>query len=106
MTEPSKITLDIKNLLRRPGSLREIGHFLRDEIKLEWEDHEIVELDFGSETIASGSLFDEIAKLFVEFPKEEVKRRLTFVNIDPWDETLIVHLARLRLNKQKEMERT
>lgn len=102
---------DIREILRNnwgikipkdPSSLRDVGEIIRKVIEILWQTHEIVELDFGGETIASGSLFDEIAKLFNEFPKEEVKRRLRFVNIDPWDERLIVHLARLRLNKQKE----
>jgi hypothetical protein len=81
--------------------LREIGEFLRAKIVEAWTDHDIVELDFENETVASGSLFDEIAKLFLEYPKEEVKRRLRFVNIDPWDERLIVHLAKLRMARTK-----
>lgn len=102
MNKKPKLTLYIMHLLKEPGSLREIGSNIRHLIKLSWLNNEIVELDFGGETIASGSIFDEIAKLFNEFPKEEVKRRLKFVNIDPWDEGLIVHLAKLRLNRQKE----
>ncbi len=91
----------LKKALQQPGSLRQIGQFLRSRIIELWQDNEVVVLDFSEETIASGSLFDEIAKLFDEFPKEEVKRRLKFVNIDPWDEKLIAHLAKLRLDKQK-----
>lgn len=90
-----------KSLINRPGSLREIGEYLRAKIVEAWEDYEIVILDFEKETVASGSLFDEIAKLFLEFPKEEVKRRLRFANIDPWDEHLIVHLAKLRMARTK-----
>ncbi len=96
----------LKQALQRPGSLRQIGQLVRSKIKEFWKDHDVVTLDFGGETIASGSLFDEIAKLFDEFPKEEVKRRLVFINIDPWDERLIVHLAKLRLNRQKEAVKT
>ena len=92
----------LNKALQRQGSLRQIGQYLRSEIKEIWNDNDIVVLDFGGETIASGSLFDEIAKLFEEFPREEVKRRLQLENIDPWDERLLVHLVKLRLAKQKE----
>ncbi len=101
MKEYSVVSFRFKNLINRPGSLRQIGKFIRDEIVQAWDSHEIVELDFGNETVASGSLFDEIAKLFLEFPKEEIKRRLRFKNIDPWDEYLIVHLVNLRLAQKK-----
>jgi len=97
----SVITLQFKDMLKQPGSLRQIGKLIRDEVVRQWNIHEIVKLDFENETVASGSLFDEIAKLFNEFPKEEVKHRLRFVNIDPWDERLIVHLAKLRLERKK-----
>ena len=100
MKEP-KLNISIWNLLRRKESLRAIGYLIRKEIKENWQNFDIVSLDFGSETVASGSLFDEIAKLFDEFPKEEVKRRLQFENIDPWDLKLLAHLAKLRLEKQK-----
>lgn len=77
----SIITLQFKDLLKQPGSLRQIGRLIRDEVVEQWNLHGIVELDFENETIASGSLFDEIAKLFLEFPKEEVKRRLRLVTL-------------------------
>jgi hypothetical protein len=101
MTQNGKTTLKFKTLLERPGSLRQIGAYIRDEIEKQWKMYEIVELDFENETVASGSLFDEIAKLFLKYPKEEVKKRLRFINIDPWDERLIVHLAKLRLERKK-----
>ena len=97
----SKVTVHVKDVISKPGSLRELGRIIRNYIKSSWNTYEIVELDFENETVASGSLFDEIAKLFNEFPKEEVKRRLKFKNIDPWDEHLIVHLAKLRLERKE-----
>ncbi|TKJ42494.1 hypothetical protein CEE37_02070 [candidate division LCP-89 bacterium B3_LCP] len=101
MVPGTKITLIFKEWLNQPGSLREIGSIINDVIVFQWSHYEIVELDFENETVASGSLFDEIAKLFNEFPKEEVKRRLKFINIDPCDEHLIVHLAKLRLARKE-----
>ncbi|HHC25487.1 MAG TPA: hypothetical protein ENK58_08785 [Desulfobacterales bacterium] len=101
MGQPTNITFKFKDLLKRPGSLRQIGQMIRTEIVNQWANYEIVELDFENETVASGSLFDEIAKLFLEYPKEEVKRRLRLINIDPWDERLIVHLVKLRLDQRK-----
>jgi hypothetical protein len=94
------VTIRFKGLLDRPGSLRQIGEVIRKEIIRQWKTYDIVELDFENETVASGSLFDEIVKLFNDYPKDEVKRRLRFVNIDPWDERLIVHLAKLRLERK------
>jgi len=99
----SMVRLRFKTLLNSPGSLRNIGELIRETIKEGWQKYDIVELDFENETVASGSLFDEIAKLFLEFHKEEVKRRLKFANIDPWDERLIVHLVKLRLSNTKSM---
>ncbi len=98
------VTLQFSKLRNRPGSLRQVGKTVRETIINEWEYFEVVRLDFESETVASGSLFDEIAKLFLEYPKDEVKRRLRFVNIDPLDERLIVHLAKLRMAKKKDSE--
>ncbi|MCX6639169.1 MAG: STAS-like domain-containing protein [bacterium] len=98
--EPKK-TLKFKTLINRPGSLRAIGEIIVDEIIEEWKYSEVVELDFENETVASASLFDEIAKLYKEYPKEEVKQRLHFINIDPLDERLIIHLAKLRLEQEK-----
>lgn len=100
---PSIVSLSFKDLLNRSGSLRVIGAFITQRIEASWREYDIVQLDFENETVASGSLFDEIAKLFLKFPKEEVRRRLQFVNIDPWDERLIVHLVKLRLARTKEM---
>jgi len=105
MQQSSSTTLLIKDILQCPGFLREIGHDLRASIRKQWETFDIVELDFEGETVAFGSLFDEIAKLFDEFPKEEVKRRLQFVDIDPWDKNLIAHLAKLRLDRQKKQKK-
>jgi hypothetical protein len=104
--EKTIITFKFKQLVDRPGHLREIGKFIRSEIVAAWNDYDVVALDFENETVASGSLFDEIAKLFLEYPKEEVKRRLRFINIDPGDERLIVHLAKLRLAQKKEKEKS
>ncbi|NQU05324.1 MAG: STAS-like domain-containing protein [Calditrichaeota bacterium] len=102
VVEKAKVTLDLNDLLKRKKSLRKIGEDIRLMIKSAWTDSDIVQLDFGNETVASGSIFDEIAKLFDEFPKEEVKRRLQFKDIDPWDLKLLAHLSKLRLDKQKE----
>jgi len=92
-----------KTLLQRPGSLRVVGRAIREYVEELWQQNDVVEIDFENETVASGSLFDEIAKLFLEYPKEEVKRRLRFINIDPWDERLIVHLAKLRMERSKNL---
>jgi hypothetical protein len=81
----------------KPQSLRDIGAILRETVKGLWYSCEVVQLDFGNATVASGSIFDELAKLFDEYPKEEVKRRLKFVNIDEWDQNLFLHLAKMRL---------
>jgi len=91
------------DLKEEPKSTRDIGAILRWVVTNAWEKYEQVELDFESETIASGSIFDELAKLFDEFPKEEVKRRLKFVNIDEWDQNLFLHLAKMRLEDQKKV---
>jgi hypothetical protein len=96
-----KVSFKFKDVIVLPGSLREIGKIMRGIIAEAWKKYDVVELDFENETVASGSLFDEIAKLFLEYPKEEVKRRLRFINIDPWDERLIVHLVKLRMAQQK-----
>ena len=95
-------TMRFKKLLDRPGSLRSTGRFIHDYIIKMWESHDVVQLDFEHETVASGSLFDEFAKLYIEHPKEDVKRRLHFINIDPWDERLIIHLIQLRLEQKKQ----
>jgi len=96
------VTLKINDLLKNNRSLRIVGEDIRAMIISAWTDTDIVQLDFENETVASGSIFDEIAKLFDEFPKEEVKRRLQFKDIDPWDLKLLAHLSKLRLDKQKE----
>ncbi len=102
MKNTTSSTLFIDNFLSQPGSLREVGAIIREYIITEWEDgYDPVIIDFGNKTVASGSIFDEIVKLFEQFPKEEVKRKLKFINIDPADERLIVFLARKRLEKQK-----
>ncbi len=80
-----------------PQSSRDIGGIIRSIIKTLWQEVDVIELDFQNEPIASGSIFDELAKLFDEYPKEEVKRRLRFVNVDEWDQHLFLHLAKMRL---------
>ena len=96
------VTLKINDLLKSNRSLRIVGEDIRAMIISAWTDTDIVQLDFDNETVSSGSIFDEIAKLFDEYPKEEVKRRLQFKDIDPWDLKLLAHLSKLRLDKQKE----
>ena len=97
------IVLPIESLLKKTGSLRQAGSMLRKLLKNFWKTEDIVTIDFRNETIASASILDEIAKLFDEYPKEEVKRRLRFVNMDPSDERLLVHLAKLRLERKKQL---
>ncbi len=97
------IVLRIESLLQKTRSLRQGGALLRKLIIDNWKTEDVVTIDFRNETIASASILDEVAKLFNEFPKEEVKRRLQFVNMDPSDERLLVHLAKLRLERKKQM---
>lgn len=96
------ITFNLNDILKSKKSLRKVGEDIRTMIISAWDIYDIVQIDFGNETVASGSIFDEIAKLFDEFPKEDVKRRLQFINIDPLDLKLLAHLSKLRLDKQKE----
>lgn len=104
MEKKPVLRIPLKKLIEGKGTLRVLGEEVRNFIENAWTEYQIIELDFENETVQSGSLFDEIVKLFDEYPKEEVKRRLKFVNIDPWDESLIVHLAKLRLTKKKKEE--
>lgn len=103
MGDKTRIYFPTKAYIPESGNLRKAGFLLREMIELAWKSKEVVTVDFCNEIIASASILDEIAKLFDEYPKEDVKRRLRFANMDSSDERLLVHLAKLRLDRKKQL---
>lgn len=58
------------------------GARLRAAILGAWNGHEVVEVDFQQETIASISFLDEgIAALFLDYDAEEIRQRLRVVGL-------------------------
>lgn len=77
------------------------GARLRAAILDAWNGHEVVEVDFLQETIASISFLDEgVAALFLDYDAEEIRRRLRVVGLVEGDRRELNRLVAKRRAKR------
>lgn len=80
---------------------RQDGANFRARIQKEWEKYEKLIFDFNDTLIASVSFMDEaFAKLASYYSKEELQKKLKFVNMREFDRAMLNNLVMKRLKEQ------
>lgn len=103
------ITMSIKDQFGSDTIKREHGARLRTFLESNWDQTDVVEIDFGNIKIASASFFDEaIGKLVFDEDNptasksvDEIKGKILPKNLDPNDRVLLNDVILDRLNRLK-----
>lgn len=99
--------IDIKKLAGTDTVSREHGKKIRKIIELFWKAKDRIIVDFSNLSIASPSFIDEaFAKLLLKYPLDEIKDKLSFVNMTAFDRALLNELVRARIRERNLLEST
>lgn len=95
--------IDIKQICGKQTVTRKDGEQINRMISASWEKDKKITINFNNILIASVSFLDEaFGKLAFEFPKEDLKERLSFDNIEEYDRALLNDILVSRYH-QKEL---
>jgi hypothetical protein len=82
--------INLKDKCGKKTVTREDGQIINDIIVNSWDREDKITIDFGNILIASVSFLDEaFGKLAFEYPKEILKKRLSFENMEEYDRALL-----------------
>ncbi len=82
--------IDLKEKCGKKTISRPDGKKVREIIVKSWAREKTIEIEFGNIQIASVSFFDEaFGRLTSNFPKEILRKKLKFSNIDKYDRALL-----------------
>ncbi|MFZ3122867.1 MAG: STAS-like domain-containing protein [Thermodesulfovibrionales bacterium] len=105
--ERKEFHIDIKRMACTDTVSREHGRKMRKIIEplLKVEDRIIV--DFSNLSIASPSFIDEaFAKLMLKYPLDDIRTKLSFINMTEFDRALLNDLVRARIRERALLEET
>ena len=93
--------LDIKRVAGTDTVSREHGRKIRNILELRLRLKNKIIIDFSSLSIASPSFIDEaFAKLMLKYPLDEIRAKLSFVNMTEFDRALLNDLVRARIRER------
>jgi hypothetical protein len=99
--------LDIKRVAGTDTVSREHGRKIRKILELRLRLKNKIIIDFSSLSIASPSFIDEaFAKLMLKYPLDEIRAKLSFVNMTEFDRALLNDLVRARIRERTLLEST
>lgn len=99
--------LDIKKIAGTDTVSREHGRKIRKMIEPLLKTHYRIIIDFSNLSIASPSFIDEaFAKLMLKYPLDEIRAKLSFVNMTEFDRALLNDLVRARIRERTLLEET
>lgn len=106
----AKLKIKIVDLYRSFGpatGFRNNGMKIRQQLESEWDNFDRFKIKMVKLKGASPSFLDEaFAKLFLEYPREEIVRKLKFVGISNYHKVNLNGLIAIRLRQnQKEKEK-
>ncbi len=91
--------IDLKTECKKGTITREDGEIIRKLLQNNWDTTNKFDIDFNNLEVASVSFIDEaFGRLAFKYSKEELKRKLKFRNILPFDKSLLndILLSRYR----------
>lgn len=99
--------LDIKKVAGTDTVSREHGRKIRKILEHLLKIKEKITIDFSNLSIASPSFIDEaFAKLMLKYPLDEIRTKLSFVNMTEFDRALLNDLVRARIRERTLLEET
>lgn len=99
--------LDIKRMAHTDTVSREHGRKIRKIIEPLLKVKDRIIIDFSNLSIASPSFIDEaFAKLMLKYPLDDIRTKLSFVNMTEFDRALLNDLVRARIRERTLLEET
>lgn len=93
--------IDIQKVCGKKTVTREEGHVINKILTERWGDTDHFQIDFGNLLIASVSFIDEaFGKLALCHTSDDLKRKLLFKNMVPYDRKLLNDIIVSRLRQQ------
>ena len=94
--------IDIKKRCGKQTVTRDDGKQINTLISASWGKDEKIAVDFNNILIASVSFLDEaFGKLAFDYPKEDLKKKLSFINIEEYDRVLLNDILFSRYHQKK-----
>lgn len=105
--ERKEFHIDIKRMARTDTVSREHGRKMRKIIEPLLKVKDRIVIDFSNLSIASPSFIDEaFAKLMLKYPLDDIRTKLSFVNMTEFDRALLNDLVRARIRERTLLEET
>lgn len=105
--ERNEFCLDIKKIAGTDTVSREHGRKIRKMIEPILKTKYNIRIDFSNLSIASPSFIDEaFAKLMLKYPLDEVRDKVSFMNMTEFDRALLNDLVRARIRERNLLEQT
>ena len=97
--------INLKNMCKKRTVTRKDGEQIKKLISESWDREKKIVIDFNNISIASVSFFDEaFGKLAFVYPKENLRKKLSFNNIEEYDRALLNDILISRYH-QKELNK-
>jgi len=107
VNEKKEYYLDIKRVAGTDTVSREHGRKIRKIIEQLLKVKNRISIDFSNLSIASPSFIDEaFAKLMLKYPLDDIRTKLSFVNMTVFDRALLNDLVRARIRERTLLECT
>lgn len=105
--ERNEFYIDIRKMAGTDTVSREHGKRIRKIIEPHMKLSDRITIDFSNLSIASPSFIDEaFAKLLLKYSLDELRDKLSFVNITEFDRALLNDLVRARIRERNLLEST
>lgn len=105
--EKKEFYIDIRKIAGTDTVSREHGRKIRKIIEQLLKIKDKITIDFSNLSIASPSFIDEaFAKLMLKYPVDEIRAKLSFVNMTEFDRALLNDLVRARIRERTLLEET
>lgn len=99
--------LNIKKMAGTDTVSREHGRKIRKIIEQLFKIKDKITIDFSNLSVASPSFIDEaFAKLLLKYSLDELRAKLSFVNMTDFDRALLNDLVRARIRERELLEKT
>ncbi len=105
--ERKEFHIDIRRMAGTDTISREHGRKIRKIIEPLLKTKYKIIIDFSNLSVASPSFIDEaFAKLMLKYPLDEIRTKLSFVNMTEFDRALLNDLVRARIRERTLLEET
>ena len=106
MKKGTTLNIKVKPFLDSKVTTREDGEALRDYLQSQWEQVEVITLDFRGLQIASVSFLDEAFGMLAEaYPKKEIGRKIRVVRMDANDQIMYESILKSRESQFRKTKR-